>query len=83
MTPFMDFKKAKIQSYVSLDKIKLRTLVRRDLHNKELVGDTWSPTASMRNLKYFFADATKYKARVYQLDFIGALLQAKVKNGVF
>ena len=34
-------------------------------------------------LKYFLADSTKHKARVHQLDFIGALLQAKVKNKVF
>ena len=48
-----------------------------------MVGDTWSPTASMRTLKYFLADADKHKAIVHQLDFIGAFLQAKVKNRVF
>ena len=48
-----------------------------------MVGDTWSPTASMRNLKYFLADAAKHKARVHQLYFIRAFLQAKVKNRVF
>ena len=48
-----------------------------------MVGDTWSPTDSMGNLKYFLADATKHKARVHQLYFIGAFLQAKVKNRVF
>ena len=48
-----------------------------------MVGDTWSPTASMRTLKYFLADAAKHKARVYQLDFIGGFLKAKVKNRVF
>ena len=48
-----------------------------------MVGDTWSPTASMRNLKYFLADAAKHKARVHQLDFIGAFFQDKVKNRVF
>ena len=48
-----------------------------------MVGDNWSPTASMRTLKYFLADAAKHKARVHQLDFIGAFLQAKVKNRVF
>ena len=36
----------------------------------------------MRTLKYFLEDATKHKARVHQLDFIGAFLQAKVKNRV-
>ena len=48
-----------------------------------MVGDTWSPTASMRTLKYFLADAAKHKARAHQLDFSGAFLQAKVKNRVF
>ena len=48
-----------------------------------MVGDTWSPTASMRTLKYFLADPEQHKVRVHQLDFIGAFLQAKVKNRVF
>ena len=81
--PFMDVYKSKIQSDGSLDKLKLRIVVRGDLQNKELVGDTWSPTASMRTLKYFLEDATKHKARFHQLYFIRAFLQAKVKNGVF
>ena len=38
----------KIQSDGSLDKSKFRIVVRGDLQDKELVGDTWSPTASMR-----------------------------------
>ena len=49
----------------------------------ELVGDTWSPTASMSTLKYFLADAKKHKARVHQLYFIGELFQAKVKKRAF
>ena len=32
---------------------------------------------------FFLADATKHKEIVYQLYFIGALLQAKVNNIVF
>ena len=48
-----------------------------------MVGDTWSPTASMRTLKYFLVDAATHKARVHQLYFIGAFLQTKVKNRVF
>ena len=79
----MDVYKAKNQSDGSLEKLRLRILVRGDLKNKEMVGDTWSPTASMRNLKYLLADAAKHKARVHQLDFIGAFLQAKVKNRFF
>ena len=48
-----------------------------------MVGDDWSPIASMRYLKYFPADAAKHRARVHQLDLIGAFFQAKVKNRVF
>ena len=56
----MDVYKAKIQSDGSLDKLKLRILVRGDFQNKEMVGDTWSPTASMKTLKYFLSDAAKH-----------------------
>ena len=66
VTPFMDVYKAKIQSDGSLDKLKLRNVVRGDLQNKEMVGDTWSPISSMRNLKYFIAYTAKHKARVHQ-----------------
>ena len=79
----MDVYKAKIQSDGSLDKLKLKIVVRGDLQNKEMVGDTWSPTASMRTLKYFQAYAAKHKARAHQLDLIEAFLQAKLKNRVF
>ena len=65
VTPCMDVYKTKIQSYGSLEKLKLIIVVRGDLQNKEMVGDTWSPTASMRTLKYFLADAAKYKAIVH------------------
>ena len=47
----MDIYKGKIQSDGILDKLKLIILVRGYLHNKELVIYTWSPRASMRNLK--------------------------------
>ena len=79
----MDIYKAKIQSDGSLDKTNLRIVVRVDLYNNKFVGDTWSPTASKRTLKYLLADANKHKAIIHQLYFIGALLQAKVKNIVF
>ena len=83
VNPCMDVYKSKIQSDGSIDKLKLILVVRRYLHNKELVGDTWPPTDSMRTLKYFFPDVTKHKAIVHQLYFFGAFLQTKVKNRVF
>ena len=79
----MDVYEAKIQYDGSMDKLKLRIVVRGNFQNKEIFGDTWSPTASMSTLKYFLADAAKHKAIVHQLDFIGAFLQANVKNRVF
>ena len=75
--------KEKLESDGSLDNLKFRIVVREDLQNKELVVDTWSPIASLRTLKYFFENEAKHKARVYQLYFIGAFLQAKVKNKIF
>ena len=50
VTPYMDFYKAKIQSNGSIDKLKLIIVVRGYLQNKELVGDTFSPTSYMRTL---------------------------------
>ena len=58
-------------------------MVRGDLQNKGLIGDTWSPTAYMRTLTYFLEDTVKHKSIVHQLDFIGLFLQRKVKNKVF
>ena len=46
----MDVYKAKIQSDRSLDKLKYRIVVRGDLQIKEMVGDNWSTTATMRTL---------------------------------
>ena len=82
VTPCMDFYKAKMKSDGSLDKLNLIIVFRGDILNKYFVGDTWSPTTSMRTLKYFFVYATKHKAIFHQLHFIAALLQAKVKNRV-
>ena len=47
VTPCMDV----FQSDGIIDKLKFRIVVRGDLQNKELFGDTFSPTASMRILK--------------------------------
>ena len=66
----MDVYKSRIQSDGSLDKLKFRIVVRGDLQNTVEVGDTWSPIDYMRTLKYLLADATKHKARFYQLNSI-------------
>ena len=57
----MDVYKAKVLSDGSLENIKLEIMARGYLQNKEPVGDHWSPTASLSNLKYFLAEAFKHK----------------------
>ena len=56
VTLCMDVYKAKIQSGGSLDKIKLRIVVRGDLQNKELVGDAWLPKSSKKYFKFLMED---------------------------
>ena len=83
MTTCMVVYKSKIKSDRSIDKLKLRIVVSRDLQNKELVGDTWSPTAYVRPFEYFFEDTVMVKERMHQLDFIQAFVHETVKNRVF
>ena len=61
VTSCINVYKIKIPSDGSLDKLKLRIVGRGDMHNKELVVDTWSITASMRDLKYFLEYGAKHK----------------------
>ena len=79
----MDVYKANILFDGSIDRLKLRILVKGDLQNKENIGDTWSPTASMSNMSYLLADASNYKLIVHQLYPIGEFLQANVKHRFF
>ena len=80
VTTCMDVYKAKIQSDGSLDKLKLRIVVRGDLQNEELVGDTWSPTASMRNLKYFFGICNQTQSKSSSNRFHWSILASKSKE---
>jgi hypothetical protein len=83
VTPIMETFKVKILSDDCLDKLKTRIVVRGDLQQKSLSEDKWSPTASFRALKMFLAHTSRCKARVKQLDFVGAFLQAKTRSRVF
>ena len=76
----MDVYKAKIQSDESLDKLKLRIVVREHLQNKEIIGDTWSPTASMRTLKYFIANTAKHKERVLGIQVRNPMLRGSLRG---
>ena len=50
-----------IQFDGSLDKLKFIIVVRGDLQNKEIIGYTWYPTASMRAMKYLLSYYSKQK----------------------
>jgi hypothetical protein len=82
-TPVMEIFKVKVKSDRSLDKLKTRLVVRGDLQDKNITEDKWSPTASFRSLKMFLGHASRLKARVKQLDFVGAFLQAKMRTRMF
>ena len=83
VTPCMDVYKARIQSDGIIYKLRLIILVRGDIQNRDLIRDTWSPTAFVRTLKYSVENYVKHKAILHQLYFIGTFLQPKVKNRVF
>ena len=74
VTSCMDFYESKIRSDESIDKLKLRIVVRGGLQNKDSIGDTWSTTAYMSTLKQLLSDAVKNNAIVNQLYFIGVFL---------
>ncbi|MGH7974584.1 MAG: hypothetical protein ACREBR_03580 [bacterium] len=80
VTPCMDTYRAKLKSNGTLDKLKVRIVVRGDLQKQQSHEDTWSPTASVKLLRVFLAHAARMKCRVKQLDFIGAFLQANVRE---
>jgi hypothetical protein len=82
-TPVMEMFKVKIKSDGSLDKLKTRLGVCRDLQDKSITKDKWLPTASFCCLKMFLAHASRLKVHVRQLDFIGAFLQAKMRTRMF
>ena len=71
VTPCMYVYKENTLSYGSLNKLKLRVLVRRDSQNREIIGYTWYRTSSMSTLKYFLSDDSNNKVRVHQFYFIG------------
>ena len=83
MTPCTDVYKANIKSDGRIESLKLRTVVRGDFQNKEMIVDTWYPAALMKILKYFLADYANRKARLHQLYLVGACLQANLKYIIF
>ena len=53
-TPCIYVYKSNIQSDGSLEKLKLIIVVRGGFQNKEIIVDTWDPTAPTITLKYLY-----------------------------
>ena len=73
--------KAKLNSYSGLDKLKARICFRGDMQEKNQMN-LWSPTASIRLLKCFLADAIKHGSTIYQLGFIQAFIQTDTQRRI-
>jgi hypothetical protein len=74
----------KIQANGTLDKLKARIAFRGDLLKANVhVESTWCPVAGFRELRIFLCMAVEYKARIYQLDYVAAFLQAKALGRKF
>ena len=83
ITPCTETYKCKVKSDGTIDKAKARFCVRGDLQEQLLTLDNWLPTALHQIFKIFLAMAAKCGATVFQLDFIGAFLQAPIKTRTF
>ena len=78
VTPVTVKYRIKILANGMLDKLKARIAFRGDLLKANVhVESTWCPVAGFRALRIFLAMAVEYKARIYQLDYVAAFLQAK------
>jgi hypothetical protein len=75
--------KTKLRSDGLVDKLKVHIAIRSDLDNNAIEEDNAAPLATFRLLKVFLARAAKMKKCVYQADFIGAYLQAKMDRIVY
>ena len=81
--PTMTTYKTKIISDGTIDKLKCLIVVRGHMQGNSGTTDTWTPTASTRLLRIFCAEAAWCAARIKQLDFVGAFLQARTRSHIF
>ena len=75
--------KVKINSEGKVDKLKCRIAVRGDLQQSINDTDLWSGVVNTKTVKIFLCRAAKLKKQVIQIDFVGAFLQARVKQRLF
>jgi Reverse transcriptase (RNA-dependent DNA polymerase) len=75
--------RTKIKADGTVDKLKVRIAIRGDLDRGTQDEDNSAPLATFRLLKVFLAEVARLRRRVYQADFIGAYLQAKMDRLVY
>ena len=75
--------KAKPTAQGTLEKLKARIVARGDLQSRSDLLDTYAAVASARSVKLFLATAAQAGKIPHQMDFIGAFLQAPIRNAKF
>ena len=72
--------RVKAQANGKLEKAKVRVCLRGDQQEERADESTWCPIAGHRAKRKICANATRNRARLYQLDFIGAFLQSHTQR---
>jgi Reverse transcriptase (RNA-dependent DNA polymerase) len=76
--------KTKLRSDGKVDKVKVRAAIRGDLDTSgPRDEDNSAPLATFRTLKVFLAEAARRQRHVYQADYVGAYLQAKMDRVIY
>lgn len=68
--------RVKAQANGKLEKAKVRVCLRGDQQEERADESTWCLIAGHRAKRKICANAVRNRARLYQLDFIGAFLQS-------
>ena len=83
IVPVTTVYRVKLFSDGTIDNLKTRICLRGDKQSELVNWETWCSIAGFKELKQFLALAAKFICRIYQLDYVGAFLEALAKNGVF
>ena len=74
--------RVKLKADGTVEKLKVRICLWGDKQEKNEEEDTWCSIGGFDAVKKFLALAAHHKCRVYQLDYIGAFLQAIARGRV-
>ena len=74
--------RTKLKADGTVEKLKSRICLRGDQQAQTGDWDTWCKIGGFSAVKIFLALAAQHKCKVYQLDYIGAFLQAPAQSRV-